>query len=442
MFARLKQFVAEEQLFHSKSKLILGVSGGIDSIVLLDLLDQYKIDFVIAHCNFQLRNEDSLRDETFVRELAEKYRVEFYLKTFDTEDYAKVHGVSIEMAARDLRYDWFESLRRTLSFDAIAVAHHADDVLETFFMNLNRGTGIRGVSGIKPQNGNVIRPLLYATREEIEAYAQEIGLPFRTDYSNADTKFRRNFIRHNILPNFDLLSESFRKNMKKSIHLLQETETIYLQKIEEMRTEIVDASGLYVRISKEKLRQCTPIHTYLYEFLRPYGFKNDLVKEIVRVIDSTPGKQFISESHRLVNDRKDFIIQKLVDQPDQSFYIECGDVAITEPLKLEIQTYPRPEKIDFKTPQNIAFFDADLLEFPLVIRKWKKGEYFRPLGMKGYKKLSDFFIDEKKSLPEKEATWLLTSADKVVWVIGMRIDDRYKITPETKQVCRIEFSAK
>ncbi len=439
MLNNFKEFVEREQLFNENHKLLLAVSGGLDSVVLANLVDQLDNSFGIAHCNFKLRGEDSEADEQFVANLADLYRVPFFVTSFNTQEYATEHGISIEMAARDLRYDWFEEIRAHNEYDFILVAHHLDDVLETFILNLSRGTGIRGLSGIKPKVGKVVRPLLFAQRKELLNYARTYGIRYNYDISNSDQNIRRNKVRHSILPLLEEINPSFRRNLHRTISYLNETKNVFLDQIESVQSKVLDKNGDWVEISIAELKQLNPISTYLFEILRPYSFKGEVVNDIIKALDNPSGSQFFSASHRLVVDRENLIVTPIGEPVNEVFYIEKDQEIVSEPIDMKISIHRYSE--DYKIPHspNIAVFDYDELAFPLLIRKWKKGEYFKPLGLDGFKKLSDFFIDQKYSIPEKEDAWLLASGSKIAWIVGKRIDDRFKLTSQTKLVLRIEL---
>ncbi|MGF7138712.1 tRNA lysidine(34) synthetase TilS [Roseimarinus sediminis] len=438
MYNRLKTYLEEQQLFVPSHRLILGVSGGIDSVVLAHLLKRLGAHFVIAHCNFNLRGNDSMDDEAFVRQLADNMGDECFVHSFATTEYAAEKGISIEMAARELRYRWFEELRTQLDFDWIVVGHHLDDAIETFLLNISRGTGIRGLSGIQPKAGKVIRPLLFASRSDVEAYAEQHQLTCRYDQSNHDTRFKRNLIRHELLPLFETLNPSFRSKVSQTIGYLNDAEKVYLEKIEEARRKCVQERVNWIEIDLEALTVFQPLSTYLFEFLRPFLFNGTVIGEIEQALKGEPGRNFYSATHRLVVDRKRLIITRRQGEEQSLFYIEESDRLIENPERLSITVEDYDTSYRIPPDRNVAVLDYDRLSFPLLIRKWQQGEYFRPLGMEGYKKLSDFFIDEKYSIPEKEAAWLLVSDNKVAWIIGKRIDDRFKITPQTRRVLRIE----
>lgn len=394
-------------------KYILALSGGIDSMVLADMLLKSKTDFVLAHCNFHLRGEESDGDEQFVREFAERNGLTLYVKQFDTMAYAKEHGVSIEMAARELRYAWFEELRQQLNYDKIAVAHHADDQLETFFINLLRGAGLRGLKGMQPVNGHVIRPLLDVSRAEIQQYAEEHQLQWREDHTNAETLFLRNKIRHELLPVIDSISKEGRTSILKSIsHLASENE-------------------LYRELVKEKLKQEVTkdiSEQLLFEWLRDFGFNSDQVHFIYDALQNgQPGTSFFSPTHRVTIEREGIELTPICQQNDTL-------------LQISYKKIIKDNNFIINKSSQIAQLDYDTLTFPLQLRKWKAGDRFHPFGMKGSKLLSDFFVDQKMSTRQKEECHVLTTADdQIVWVVGRRVDDRFKVSERTKTVLIVQI---
>ena len=421
--------------FAPMDTLLVGVSGGIDSIVLVDLLHRAGIAFAIAHCNFQLRGLESDLDETFVKALAARYEKQLFCQSFHTKEVAEEGGISIEMAARDLRYGWFEEIRKRHHFDWIAVAHHRDDQIETFFLNLSRGTGISGLTGMSSVNGKVIRPLLFASRREIVVYAAKNKLNYREDSSNSLTDFQRNKIRHLVLPQMEELNPSFRDSMQETILHLRDTSLIYSQAIERARELVTrQTTSGDLEISLAELRLLQPVSTYLFELLRPFHFNGDVVEDIIQAMGSQSGKQFFSVTHRAVLDRDVLLIQQLSQQIDRRYYLDDDCKQLDFPLKLSMSTQQRTASFTLNSTPKIALIDKDLVQFPLILRKWEKGDFFQPLGMTGWKKLSNFFVDEKFSLPEKERTWLLTNGEEIVWIVGVRLDNRYKVTPATKNI--------
>ena len=408
----------------ANNRLILSLSGGIDSMVLADLLLKAKADFVVAHCNFHLRGEESDCDERFVRDYAERNGLTLYVKQFDTVDYAKTHGVSIEMAARELRYAWFEELRQQLGYDYIAVAHHADDQLETFFINLLRGSGIRGLKGMRPVNGNIIRPLLDVSREEIHQYAVENGVQWREDHTNAETRFLRNKIRHELLPVIDSISKEGRASVLKSINHLASENELYRELLKEKLDVIIEHDD---DIQKTPHSSFLTPHSslLLFEWLRDYGFNEDQVHFIHEAMNGQPGTSFFSPTHRITVERDGLELTPICQKSNTSIEISYQQIINDESFVLD----PSPE---------VAQLDYDKLTFPLQLRKWQPGDRFHPLGMKGSKLLSDFLKDLKLTTNQKEnVNVLVTPKEEIVWVVGYRVDDYFKVTKETKKVLRV-----
>ena len=440
MIEAFRSYIRDENLFTSGDKLVLAVSGGVDSMVMLSLFQQLDHEFVVAHCNFNLRGAESDGEEVFIRDYCGAGGIELYVKHFDTREYAVLEGISIEMAARRLRYDWFAELLDELSYSFVATAHHQDDLIETMLINLSRGTGIRGLSGILPRNGRIIRPLLFTTRRQILAFAREKEIDFRNDSSNDELLYQRNVIRHSIIPAFEEMYPAFRKNASKTALILRETEKIYRQKLEEIRHGILERSGAETRLSIRKLQAMDPLPAILFELLHPFGFNSNQVHEIQESFNSEAGKTFFSGNYRLVKDREFLIItSREHEKISRRFYIDADCLQIREPLSLHFELILKTPDYKFSRDRMVADLDYDRLHFPLIIKKWEPGEYFQPLGLSGFKKLSDFFIDEKMSIPEKEATWILYSGKNVIWVTGKRLDDRYKITSGTTRVLRIRM---
>jgi len=440
MIQRFINYINDNRLFSQADTILVGVSGGIDSVVLLDMLDKAGYSVAIAHCNFRLRGAESDGDERLVNDLAKKYDVPLFKTAFDTADYAQENKISIEMAARELRYQWFEMIRATHHYDFIAVAHHRDDQLETFFLNLARGTGLAGLTGMRPVNGKIVRPLLFASREEIEKYRHEKFLDFREDSSNQSLDYQRNKIRHTLLPVMETLNPSFREGLIRTMSYLEDVSTICDEAIHQAWERVALRKGNDYLISIAELKLLDPLPTYLFEFLKPFGFNNMVVTDILSALDGASGKQFISQTHRLVRDRESLILTSLISDTRKQFYLEEDINELFEPVHLKISSSEKKSKFKITDSKFVACIDRDCVRFPLLIRRWQQGDYFKPLGMNGFKKISDFFIDSKLSLPEKENVWILANGEQIVWIIGHRLDDRYKITSDTKQILRIEIT--
>lgn len=444
MLNSFNTYIKKEKLFSKTDKILLTVSGGIDSIVLCELFHQAGLKFGIAHCNFQLRGDESDTDELFVEELAEKYEVQFHSVSFDTSAYAKKNKLSIQVAARQLRYQWFEEIRTQFDYKYIATAHHQDDSIETFFINLIRGTGISGLHGILPKQNNIIRPLLFTSKDQIEVFAKKNKLEHREDSSNASDKYLRNKIRHQLIPLLKELNPNISQTIAEDIQRLSDTEKVYKKEITNVSSKIIKEDKNGIRISIIELKKLNPIEPYLFEFLYPLGFNSATVDEIIESLTGQSGKQFYSATHRLIKDRDFLILEssskyQVSGQKKSNHKIKKSQKSLViDEIKLNFKSISKTAHYNLQTTNESVNIDLDKIKFPLEIRKWEKGDTFYPLGMKGKKKLSDFFIDKKLSIFEKENTWLLTSNNKVVWVIGLRLDDRFKVTDKTKKIYFVE----
>lgn len=439
MQEKFLSYITQEQLFTAKDKTLLAVSGGVDSVVMCDLFHTSGFPFAIAHCNFQLREQESEGDELFVKELAEKYAVPFHHTRFDTAAYTKKNKLSIQAAARELRYEWFEKIRVQHHYQYIATAHHQGDVIETFFINLIRGTGISGLRSIVPKQGKIIRPLLFANKKDILIYAAEHKITYREDSSNASDKYQRNKIRHHLMPVLNEFSPVAELSIMQSIEKLRAAEFIYKQTIEEVSSKICIKKNNTIRISIAELKKLNPISTYLYELLKPYGFNSSTTSSVLQVLNGEPGKVFFSPTHRLLKDRNTLIMEPFQSASEAEYLIQKNENELLIPgVHFNFSVVSNSVNLPVSKLPDQASIDADKLKFPLTLRKWKKGDTFYPLGMKGKKKLSDFFTDKKLSLIEKEATWLLCSEEKIVWVVGLRVDERFKVSGKTKNILLIE----
>lgn len=440
MLEALTTYIKKENLFEKTDKVLLTLSGGMDSMVMLELFHQAGYHFGIAHVNFKLRGEESDGDQKFVEGIAKKYDCPLYVTSFDTKEYAKQHKLSTQMAARELRYQFFEEVRLKNNYQFIATAHHTDDQVETLFINLLRGTGIAGLRGILPKQNALIRPLLFAKREEIVKFRVEHNLPFREDSSNASDNYLRNKIRHKLMPALEDLDANYLNLLNANMKRFGESEQIYKQHIELIRGDIQFEKAGKAYLSIEKLKKQSPLVTYLFELLKPFGFLFSQAEDIVQTLDHESGKQFFSETHELLKDREYLIIRaKLRNIEISEIKINKTTESLDNPIYLKFKKLSLKDYFVMPTHNNIAALDYAKLKFPLSIRKWEKGDVFCPLGSKFKKKLSDFFIDRKFNLFEKEDAYLLCSAEDIVWIIGHQLDDRYKITNKTKDVFWVEF---
>lgn len=446
---KFTQFIRQQNLFHPKDRLLLAVSGGLDSVVLCALCNQAGYDFEMAHCNFQLRGSDSQRDEVFVKALAEKYGVPFHLKKFDTVAYAKATKKSIETAARDLRYEWFYILLKSGQTAApmalvsnpgfILTGHHADDNMETVMMNFFRGTGIGGLKGILPKNGKIIRPLLFARRADLETYAVQQGLEFVTDHTNLENNYTRNYFRNIILP---MVTENFPEaanNVLKNIQRFRETEILFQQSVEQHKKKLLAYHGNEIHIPVLKLLKTVPLVTVLHEIIKDFGFSAHQTSEAVTLLKSETGKYVQSATHRIIKNRGWLIISPVETLQAETIIIEENDTEII--FSSGMISIEKKKSGSFKLTADPLFAQMDLskISYPLLLRKWKMGDYFYPLGMQKKKKLSRFLSDQKLSLTQKENVWVVVMDQKIIWVVGIRIDDRYKICEATGHICTLRL---
>lgn len=437
MQQKVETYIQKHQLLDHKKAIIVGVSGGTDSVALLHILVSLGYNCVIAHCNFHLRMEESDRDEEFVRELGKQLHVPFYHIDFMTTEYASHEGISIEMAARDLRYNWFHELLQELDAQAIAVAHHADDSIETMLMNLVRGTGLRGLTGIQPRNKKVVRPLLCCTRLELENYLIEEGLDHVEDSSNSSTDYQRNKFRNEIIPLLEEVNPSARQTLYDSLLRFEGNLAIYQQAIDRIKEQIIYKTGGVTRFNIELIKQQVHIPTIMYELLQPYGFSPALIEQVTQNLDAESGKIFYSDNYRLLKDRKYLLLSAREETATNSYFIQEDDTELTEPIKLTLQKMTVAPGFKVSKEKGCVHLDAAQLHFPLQLRHWREGDSFFPFGMKQRQKVSDFFINNKLSVLEKEHSWLLVSGEDIVWIVGQRMDNRFRLTDATKEVVEI-----
>lgn len=425
----------------SGENFLAAVSGGVDSIVLCELCKQLGIQFAIAHCNFQLRGEESQRDENFVRTLGEKCGIEVFVKKFDTEIYASEKKISIQEAARELRYNWFVQLKKEKAFSFTLLAHHADDNIETVLMNFFRGTGLQGLTAMPEENLNdkfFLRPLLSVRRKEILGFAKQNNLQWVEDSSNASSKYTRNFFRNELLPAIQKVFPQVEENLLGNIDRFKKINALYQTSVEELKKKVCEQYASEVRIPILKLMKYR--HTSLvYEIIKDHGFGEKQVEEVIKLAGAESGRFIENEKYQIIKHRNWFIIAPRVEIAD-TIAIEQGMETICfKNGKLELRTISR-EKFQIQKKETIAQLDAKPIEYPLLLRKWKQGDYFYPLGMRKKKKLARFFIDQKLPKNQKENIWVIESNKKIVWVVGMRIDDRFKVTENTKEVLSISLT--
>ena len=446
LLLRFQSSVKQQNLFSSNNKLMLAVSGGVDSVVLCELCKQAGYDFIIAHCNFQLRGEESERDEQFVRELSKKYDVEVFVKKFDTGKYSTEIKLSTQEAARELRYNWFKELINQLTnypINHLLTAHHADDNNETLLMNFFRGTGLHGLTGIPVSTGYIRRPLLNFSKKELLAFAKENKLEFVEDSSNQSSKYTRNLFRNEILPLINKVYPQATENLQDNIKRFKEIEKLYQFSVDELKKKLCKQKGNEVHIPVKQLIGFNN-KALIYEIISPFDFTEKQVEEVVKLSQSDSGKyiQSPASSYRIIRHRHWFIISPVETMEAENIIIEEGIKEIHFVLgKLKIETTSNLSlgKFSTQTSNNIALFDAGKITFPLLLRKWRTGDYFYPLGMKKKKKINRFLIDQKLSFSAKENICVIESAQRIIWIADFRIDERFKVTEKTTSILRITF---
>ena len=434
---RLQDHIEESFSFLKNKKLLIGASGGLDSTVCINLFHKLNYSISVAHCNFNLREKDSDLDEIFVRELTEKLRIPFYSKKFNTKSYCIENKTSTQIAARELRYHWFDELLKNREIDYLITAHHLDDSLETFLINLSRGTGLDGLTGIPAINGNIIRPLLPFTRVELERYAEKRKLSWREDLSNEELKYTRNKIRHKIIPVLKQLNPNLMMSFAKTTEHLNGSKHVVEDSIKSIEKDVWSTDRNLKKLNIEKIINLSKPKSYLFELLKKYGFTE--WDNVYDLLNAQSGKTIQSNSHQLLKDRKYLILSELPhEEENELIIIKKSEQNIkTKNLRLNI-SITREKSFDSGSKDTISV-DKNLLNFPLIVRRWEKGDYFYPIGMQGKKKLSKYFKDEKISVLEKKNIWLLCTNDNdIVWVIGRRLDDRFKITEKTIEILKIE----
>lgn len=435
-----ERYIEENELFTHDDRLLLTVSGGVDSMVMMSLAAAAGYSFGVAHCNFQLRGKESDDDEVLVEREARRYGAEFYNKRFDTLGEMERTGESMEMAARRLRYAWFRELCDQHGYTAIAIAHHSNDSIETFFINMLRGTGLRGLTGITTQAGRVVRPMMFATRKEIHDYAVAHHIPFREDSSNRSTKYLRNKVRIGLVPMLKEINPQFTTIMRRNIARLSQAQDFITSAINIVKGEALEHAGDIHTLRVAKIRPTLPRNYVIYEILSSeYGFKGDVVDALCHALDNgATGRRFYSREWVAVVDRGDVVVAPIMEDDSCETIIERGTVRSYAGGSVLYYEYCNIDFIDdLDQGDNVALLDADKLHFPLKVRRWQDGDWFIPFGMSGRKKLSDYLIDKKVSMAEKSRQFVLLSGDDIVWVVGRRLDDRYAITRKTENVLRV-----
>ncbi|MFO7852782.1 MAG: tRNA lysidine(34) synthetase TilS [Bacteroidota bacterium] len=433
MKEQFEEYRKKNNIFKRNDSILLAVSGGIDSVVMLDLFVKGKYNIAVAHCNFQLRGKESDGDEWYVEGLCRSAGIKLYKKRFSTIEYAGEKGISIQMAARDLRFEWLAEVKEKENYKLLAIGHNLNDSIETMLINLTRGTGIKGLTGIRPKSGYIIRPLLFATREMIKEYAGDNKIVYREDSSNIQTKYSRNKIRHNVIPVLEEINPSVLYSINETADYLESAYIIYAQAIEAKSEEIIKHKGKSAYIKISDINKLKPLETWVFEIFKKWNFGKLQLADILHLIEGDTGKQLFSNTHVITKDRDKIIITPLPEDKIKAITVNSADELIDNNLIESYEIIPR-EKLDIGQDPAYAYLDANLIRYPLTIRKWQAGDYFYPLGMKGRKKISDLLIDMKISLPEKDDIYVLETDGKIAWVVGLRIDERFKVTDSTKEV--------
>ncbi|SDM01564.1 tRNA lysidine(34) synthetase TilS [Pedobacter antarcticus] len=435
------EFIRQQELFEAGERILLAVSGGKDSVLMTRFFRAAGFQFGIAHCNFGLRGTESVRDEEFVRALASELEVPFYVTHFKTKSFASSKRISTQMAARELRYAWFDQIRREENYAKIALAQHQDDAIETVLLNLVRGTGIAGLHGIQAKRGFLIRPLLYLNREMVDSLIRSNEIAFVEDSSNSSTVYARNKIRLEVIPRLKEINPGLEYTFMQNIERFAETEILVQQAISSAAAGLIREENGVLKLSIAAVGSLHPARLLLGGALKTYNFSETVVSDLLNSLSGQSGKSFYSDTHRITIDRDDLLLLPLDQNVIQPVSVHPDDSLISLPgQKIGIR---QSEDIRFERNQQIAYIDAAKLIYPLVIRQWEEGDRFMPLGMRQFKKISDFFIDQKVPLPLKsQIPVLLNGNGEVIWIAGMRQDNRYKVTSSTKKVVIFEQKIK
>ena len=436
---RFLDFIEQNKLFGPADKVLAAVSGGMDSVLMARLLKAAGFNFAIAHCNFQLRGDEADADEAFVYNLASELNIPIHSIKFDTKKYAADHKISIQMAARELRYQWFREISQQHGYAVIALAHHQNDAIETILLNLNRGTGIAGMHGILPKNGTLVRPLLFLNRDEIADIIKTGHFKYVEDSSNASTKYARNKLRLEVIPKLKELNPTLEDTFEHNLKHFRGLEMLLEQKLAELRKDLFVLHDDEVRIPISEVKKLHPQQLLFFGLLQEYGFNETTIDDIISALEKHPGRVFESGNYTLVLDRQELILSKKQSGRTADVKINTGDhEAHYGHYKLNILHDDSP--LIIKNNPLAASIDTDLLIYPLTLRAWQQSDYFYPFGMKVKKKLSDFFIGQKIPLHEKKQVPLLINGNgDIIWIGGYRPDNRYKVSTKTKKVTIFEL---
>ncbi|WP_426490625.1 tRNA lysidine(34) synthetase TilS [Hymenobacter sp. 102] len=440
MLDRIQAFIQEHTLFSPTDQLLVAVSGGLDSVVLAEVLHRLGVKFGVAHCHFGLRGEEADADEQFVRKLADKYEAPYFVEFFQTKKFAEQEGISTQMAARALRYEWFERIRAQQGYTAIATAHHQRDTAETMLLNLTHGTGLAGLHGIRPKTGHLVRPLLAVSKPDLYDYVVENRLIWREDASNDSPVYQRNRLRLEVLPVLRDINPSLDHTMSITAERVGAAEEIVRRYVADTAAQAQRQEAEVTYLDIRLLQKTAATALVLHELLRPFGFSYLVTKDIVQSFGAEPGRRFESPTHQLVKDREQLVITPRKLQHFGTHQLQAGQEALKiDGLHLRTELLEITEGYAVPKGKALAALDADVLKFPLTVRPWQEGDWFMPIGMKGKKKLSDFLIDQKVPLNLKDNVWVLVSADgKIAWVIGFRPDERFKVTENTERVLLVK----